>query len=71
MEISIAACRVNAKMTQTEFAEAIGVSLPTITNWEKGKTEPRIGHLRKISEISGIPIDDIAVGGSLSMNCNS
>lgn len=71
MEISIAACRVNAKMTQTEFAEAIGVSLPTITNWEKGKTEPRIGHLRKISEISGIPIDDIAVGSSFNMNCNS
>ena len=71
MEVSIAACRVNAKMTQTEFAKAVGVSLPTITNWEMGRTEPRLGQLRKISEISGIPIDNIAVGGSKNMNCNS
>ncbi len=71
MEVSIAACRVNAKMTQTEFAKAVGVSLPTITNWEMGRTEPRLGQLRKISEISGIPIDNIAVGGSNNMNCNS
>lgn len=62
MEISLEACRTNAQMTQSEWAKAIGVSAPTIYNWEVGKTEPSISQLRKISELSGIPFDYIVVG---------
>lgn len=62
MEISLQACRINAKMNQSEWAKEIGVSTPTIYNWEAGKTEPSISQLRKISELSGIPFDYIAVG---------
>lgn len=62
MEISLQACRVNAKMNQTEFAKALEVSPATIYNWESGKTEPSISQLRAISRLSGIPIDNIAVG---------
>ena len=62
MEISIQACRVNAKMNQTEFAKALEVSPATIYNWESGKTEPSISQLRAISRLSGVPIDNIAVG---------
>ncbi|WP_442902220.1 helix-turn-helix domain-containing protein [Frisingicoccus sp.] len=36
LKISIAAARVNSKLNQREFAEKIGVSLATVTNWEKG-----------------------------------
>ena len=61
IRISIAACRVNANMTQAEFAEAIGVDRTTIVNWESGKTEPTATQLRRISELSGIPIDFIFV----------
>lgn len=59
--ISIAACRVNARMKQREFAEKLGVSISTVTNWELGKTEPDLSQLRTISEISGIPMDFIFV----------
>lgn len=61
IEISIAAARVNSKMTQKEFADKIGVSLATVTNWEKGKTEPDASQLRIISELSGIPMDYIFI----------
>ena len=59
--ISIAACRTNANLTQREFAEKLGVSLATVTNWESGKTEPSANQLRLISEISGVPMDFIFV----------
>ena len=47
--ISIAACRVNARLKQREFAEKVGVSPATVTNWELGKTEPDLSQLRIIS----------------------
>ncbi len=61
MRISIAAARVNAKLSQKELAEKMEVSLSTVTNWESGKTEPSASQLRKISEISGVPMDFIFV----------
>ena len=59
--ISIAACRVNAKLNQREFADKMGVSLATVVNWESGKTEPTASQLRTISQLSGIPMDFIFV----------
>ena len=60
-KISLEAARVNAKLTQKELAEILGVSNVTIVNWEKGKSEPYASQLRKISELSGIPLDFIFV----------
>lgn len=60
-KISIAACRTNARLKQREFAEKVGVSLATVTNWENGKTEPDLSQLRTISQLSGIPMDFIFV----------
>lgn len=57
--ISLEAARVNAKLTQKELAEILGVSNTTVVNWEKGNTEPNLTQLRKISELSGIPLDFI------------
>ena len=58
-KISLEAARVNAKLTQKELAEILGVSTATIVNWEKGNSEPNLTQLRKISELSGIPLDFI------------
>lgn len=60
-KISIAAARTNANLNQPEFAEKMGVSVSTVTNWEKGRTEPTSSQLRMISELSGIPMDFIFV----------
>lgn len=59
--ICLAAARVNAGMNQREMAEYIGVDVSTITNWEKGKSEPNATQLRKISDISNIPMDYIFI----------
>ena len=60
-QISLEAVRVNAKMTQKEWAEALGVSNGTVVNWEKGNTEPSVSQLRTMSQLSGIPMDFIFV----------
>lgn len=60
-KISLEAVRVNAKMTQKEWAERLEVSNATVVNWEKGKTEPSLSQLRKMSELSGVPMDFIFV----------
>jgi len=61
IRIKLAACRVNADMNQTEFAEALNVDRSTVANWEAGKSEPNVTQLRKISELSKIPMDFIFV----------
>lgn len=60
-KISLEAVRVNAKFTQKEWAKKLGVSQGTVINWEKGNTEPSLSQLRKMSELSGIPMDFIFV----------
>lgn len=60
-KISLEAVRVNAKMTQKEWARKLKVSNTTVVNWEKGKTEPNISQLREMSRLSGIPMDFIFV----------
>lgn len=60
-KISLEAVRVNAKMKQKEWARILGVSQATVVNWEKGNTEPSLSQLRKMSELSGIPMDFIFV----------
>lgn len=59
--ISIAAARTNARMTQAEWAAALGVTVDTVVSWEKGKTEPKWSHIREMSRLSGIPMDYIFV----------
>lgn len=61
IRISLAAARVNARMTQQELANALNVSKVTVCNWETGKTEPSLSQLILISKLSGIPMDYIFV----------
>lgn len=61
IRISLEACRVNARLTQAEEAEKLGVAKSTINNWESGKSEPSTSQLRAISKLSGIPMDFIFV----------
>ena len=61
LRISLEAARVNARLSQKELADILGVSNTTVGNWEAGTTEPSLSQLRKISELSGIPMDFIFV----------
>ena len=59
IQISLAAARVNAEMTQEAAAEAMGVTRATIINWEKGKIIPGIPEMEKLSRLYNIPQDNI------------
>ncbi len=49
----------DAGKTQSEFAAAMGVSQPTVSDWVNGEARPSIENLIVISRITGLPIDDL------------
>lgn len=59
LQISLAAARVNANMTQQDAANAIGVNKGTIISWENGRTSPNAVMLYKLSKVYRIPIANI------------
>lgn len=59
LRISLAAARVNAKMTQSDVAKAMHVTKQTIVNWENGKREPKVSQAAQLSELYRIPLKNI------------
>lgn len=59
IRISLAAARVNAKMTQEDVANKMKIGKRTIINWEKGVVKPSFADLNMLSDIYGIPVDNI------------
>jgi len=59
LKITPAAARVNAGLTQRDVAEKMGVSTNTVINWENGKTVPSVSMAWRLSELYGIPLDNI------------
>lgn len=59
LQISLAAARVNAGLTQEEVAKALKVGKQTIGSWEKGRSEPKMSQSRKLSELYNVPLDYI------------
>lgn len=58
-QISLAAARVNAEMTQEQVAKEMQVTKRTILNWEKGRIIPSAATLNMLSEIYKIPLEYI------------
>lgn len=59
LQISLAAARVNAKLTQEEAAKKMKIGKRTIINWEKGAVIPSFADVNLLSQIYNIPIDNI------------
>ncbi len=59
MQISLAAARVNAGLTQSEVADKVQKTRQTIQMWEKGKIKIDVGNLYLLASIYGVNIDDI------------
>jgi DNA-binding XRE family transcriptional regulator len=59
VRISLAAARVNAKMTQDDVSKVLGVTKQTLVNWENGRSEPSISQGLKLSKIYNMPFDAI------------
>lgn len=58
-KISMAAARVNAKLTQSEIAEIMHVSKQTIVNWENGRVIPGPAQFTMFCDICKAPKDAI------------
>ena len=61
MKISLKAARVNANLTQEDAAKAMGKTKQTIVNWESGRCEIKYRDMEKLSELYGMPMEDIDV----------
>lgn len=48
----VVAYRKKVGLTQRELAKAVGVSLPTISRWERGVTEPSYSELSQIASLA-------------------
>ena len=59
IQISLAAARVNAKMTQSDSAKELNVTKQTIVNWESGRIIPGSMQLDCLSRLYKIPVDNI------------
>lgn len=59
MAISLAAARVNAKLTKKEVCEALNIHPNTLDNYEAYKTKPDIERAIQFTELYGCGLDDI------------
>ena len=65
MKVSFKAARVNAKITQSDAAEKLGVAQSTLNRWENDGSVP-IQAVMKMCDLYGCTIDDF----DLSPNTN-
>lgn len=59
VKITLEAARVNARLTQKEAAERLGISNVTLGNWENGITFPNAQQIDKICELYGVSYDNL------------
>ena len=65
--------RKEKRMSQAKLGDLLGVSRAAVSEWEKGKSIPRLDKLAEISrffgvslsELSGTPGDDVSVDAEL------
>lgn len=55
----IEAMRKQRRMTQTELAIAVGVTQPSISDYESGKKRPTIDTAKKLADALGCTVDDL------------
>ncbi len=58
----IALCRKDAKMTQQELAEKLGVTDKSVGNWENGRNMPDLSLFKPLCDILGITINELLSG---------
>ena len=59
MSITLKAARVNSGLTQAKFAAELGVTIPTLRAYERGKSFPDVPKLKKIEQLTGVGYDDL------------
>ncbi len=57
--LTLAKLRERSSLTQMKLAVALGVSITTISEWENGKKEPRLKHVRRLIEVLGCTFEEL------------
>jgi DNA-binding XRE family transcriptional regulator len=57
--LTLAKLRERANLTQMKLAVALGVSLTAVSDWENGKSEPRLKHFRLLMEVLGCSFEEL------------
>lgn len=56
---NIKKAREEKGMEQSELADMVGVSQPTISSYESGVREPRLGVIKLLARVLGKSIDEL------------
>ena len=59
MVITLKSARVNKELTQAQAASLIGVTVDTLSNYERGKSYPDVPIIKKIEEVYGVPYSNL------------
>ena len=59
LQARIKALRENMDLTQSQYAEVLGVSRSTVKGWETGVNKPEADMLEKMADLHHVPIDFI------------
>lgn len=66
MKIKLKALRINKDMGQAQVAEALGITVRTLQNWESYTTSPTAMQLVKLSELYECGLDNIFLPDELA-----
>ena len=58
---SLAACRVNGKLTQKEAAGILKMSPATLNALETGKISPKMDQIKRYAELYNVPVEIIDI----------
>ena len=51
--------RTDADLTQAKLTDLVGVTRATVTQWETGWSQPRMGAVEKLSEVLGVSMSEL------------
>jgi len=55
VSITLKSARVNKNYTQEQAAKLIGITVDTLSNYERGKSFPDVPVIKRIEDVYGIP----------------
>lgn len=59
MGLTLKAARVNKNLSQKQAAREIGVSVDTLSNYERGISFPDVPRIKRIEEVYGVPYSEL------------
>lgn len=57
--LTLVKLRERVKFNQAQLAVTIGVSVSTVSDWENGKKEPRLKHVRRLIKVLGCSFEEL------------